>query len=374
VRPFPPRRALWRLALPALALLALAPAAVAAPPSADELRDADARLEVRERALAGRLTRLHADLVDGRARLDEARRRNRLAQRGLVRRLTAIYVRPEPAAPLLEMILGASLGEAQEQAELLESIGRRDRDLVARSRRAAAELRAAEEILARRRVELTAVRRSLGVDRALVRSRLAAAIQRERAAAEERAAAAGGTFTVTGPTGLPVAFGEPVAPSQGRGLPGEFLHGRRLPGSAPRDAATGRPIDVRPAPAGPQATRAYPGIGVVGPATGLPIEGNLPTFTAVAGWYGPDARGVRTASGEAYDPAAFSAASRTLGFGTLLRVGYGGRVVTVKVNDRGPYVRGRDLDLSEAAAAVLGLPGVGTVTVQILPDPGARTA
>jgi hypothetical protein len=373
VRPFP-RRALSRLALPALALLALAPAAAAAPPSADELRDADARLEQREQALAGRLSRLQADLVDGRVRLDEARRRNRLAQEGLARRLTAIYVRPEPA-PLLEMILGGSLGDAQEQAELLETIGRRDRDLVARSRQAAAGLRAAEEVLARRRVELTAVRRSLGVDRALVRSRLAAAVQRERAAAEDSAPTAGGALTVTSPNGLPVAIGDsPDASSQGRGLPAEFLRGKRLPGSAPRDAATGSPIDVRPAPAGPQPTRAYPGIGVVGPATGLPVQGNLPTFTAVAGWYGPDARNVRTASGEPYDPTAFSAASRTLRFGTLLRVGYGNRVVTVRVNDRGPYVRGRDLDLSEAAAAVLGLPGVGTVTVQILPEAGGRTS
>ncbi len=46
---------------------------------------------------------------------------------------------------------------------------------------------------------------------------------------------------------------------------------------------------------------------------------------------------------------------------------YGGRVVTVRVNDRGPYVRGRDLELSQAAAAALGLPGVGQVTAQILP-------
>jgi rare lipoprotein A (peptidoglycan hydrolase) len=46
--------------------------------------------------------------------------------------------------------------------------------------------------------------------------------------------------------------------------------------------------------------------------------------------------------------------------------------VTVKVNDRGPYVKGRDLMLSQAAAAALGLPGSGTVTVQILPSYVAR--
>jgi rare lipoprotein A (peptidoglycan hydrolase) len=46
--------------------------------------------------------------------------------------------------------------------------------------------------------------------------------------------------------------------------------------------------------------------------------------------------------------------------------------VTVKVNDRGPYVKGRDLMLSQAAAAALGIPGTGRVTVQILPGYGAR--
>ncbi len=51
----------------------------------------------------------------------------------------------------------------------------------------------------------------------------------------------------------------------------------------------------------------------------------------------------------------------------MLRVAYGGRVVTVRVNDRGPYVRGRDLNLSQAAAAALALPGIGRVTVQVLP-------
>ena len=119
-------------------------------------------------------------------------------------------------------------------------------------------------------------------------------------------------------------------------------------------------------------TRALPGLGVVGPATGAPITDKLPTFTAVAGWYGPGYTDDRLAGGEAYDPTAFSAAHRTLRLGTMLRVAYGGKAVTVKVNDRGPYVKGRDLMLSQAAAAALGIPGIGTVTVQILPGYGAR--
>ena len=62
-------------------------------------------------------------------------------------------------------------------------------------------------------------------------------------------------------------------------------------------------------------TRALPGLGVVGPATGAPITDKLPTFTAVAGWYGPGYTDDRLAGGEAYDPTAFSAAHRTLGSG-----------------------------------------------------------
>ena len=83
----------------------------------------------------------------------------------------------------------------------------------------------------------------------------------------------------------------------------------------------------------------------------------------VAGWYS----GRRTtASGEPYDAHAMAAASRTLPFGTLLRLGYAGRSVLVRVNDRGPYVTGRDLDLTPAAATALGMAAPGRVTVQIL--------
>jgi rare lipoprotein A len=188
-------------------------------------------------------------------------------------------------------------------------------------------------------------------------------------------APAGGLDTTLGPAGLPIAA--PATPSPdvaagddpARGLPADLLAGG-LPGKAPVDAATGQPIDSRPAPGGPDVTRAEPGLGLLGPSNGAPLPSTLPTFSAIAGWYGPEADGRRTASGELYDPAAYSAASRTLRFGTLLRIGYAGRVVTVRVNDRGPYVKSRDLDLSRAAAAALGLPGPSVVTAQVLPLSG----
>ncbi len=111
----------------------------------------------------------------------------------------------------------------------------------------------------------------------------------------------------------------------------------------------------------------------MGPAAGpSPVLTTLPTFTAVASWYGPGYTNPHLASGEPYDPNAYSAASRTLRLGTMLRVAYGGRAVTVRINDRGPYVHGRDLNLSQAAAAALRLPGIGTVTAQILPGYGSE--
>ena len=83
----------------------------------------------------------------------------------------------------------------------------------------------------------------------------------------------------------------------------------------------------------------------------------------VASWYGPGFHGRATASGARFDQHAMTAAHRTLPFGTRLKVTYRGRAVTVTVNDRGPYIRGRVLDLSKGAASRLGLipAGVGEV-------------
>jgi rare lipoprotein A len=81
--------------------------------------------------------------------------------------------------------------------------------------------------------------------------------------------------------------------------------------------------------------------------------------TGLASWYGGGFRGSLTASGEVFDPNDFTAAHRTLPFGTQLTVSYKGRSVQVTVNDRGPYTGGRDLDLSRAAAEYLGLTRAG---------------
>ena len=87
----------------------------------------------------------------------------------------------------------------------------------------------------------------------------------------------------------------------------------------------------------------------------------------VASYYGASFRGRRTASGEPFDPDALTAAHRTLPFGTCLRVESArtGRSVEVRVNDRGPFVEGRILDLSERAAREIGLAAQGVAHVRL---------
>jgi len=79
------------------------------------------------------------------------------------------------------------------------------------------------------------------------------------------------------------------------------------------------------------------------------------------------ASGTLTASGERFDKDGFTAASRTLPFGARLRVTNPatGRTVVVRINDRGPFVRGRGLDLAKGAADALGMTASGTATLKI---------
>jgi rare lipoprotein A len=87
----------------------------------------------------------------------------------------------------------------------------------------------------------------------------------------------------------------------------------------------------------------------------------------VASYYGDDYRGRKTASGEIFNPDDFTAAHRTLNFGTVVQVRNlrNNRTVLVEITDRGPFVKGRIIDLSEAAAKRLGMIGPGTTPVEI---------
>jgi rare lipoprotein A len=89
------------------------------------------------------------------------------------------------------------------------------------------------------------------------------------------------------------------------------------------------------------------------------VDDRAEATTGLASWYGPGFAGQPTASGDVFDPSAFTAAHKTLPFGTQLTVSYRGRTAQVTVNDRGPYAGGRDLDLSQGAAEYLGLTRAG---------------
>ncbi len=86
-----------------------------------------------------------------------------------------------------------------------------------------------------------------------------------------------------------------------------------------------------------------------------------------ASWYGPGFHGNRTSSGEIYDQYDLTAAHQTLPLGTRVAVTNltNGKEVEVRINDRGPFVKGRSIDLSYAAARSLGAIGPGTVPVRI---------
>ena len=88
--------------------------------------------------------------------------------------------------------------------------------------------------------------------------------------------------------------------------------------------------------------------------------------TMLASYYGRSLEGRPTASGEPFDADAHTAAHKSLPLGTRLRVNHGGESVRVTVNDRGPYVAGRDIDLSLAAAREIGLTYPGTAPVQVV--------
>ena len=90
--------------------------------------------------------------------------------------------------------------------------------------------------------------------------------------------------------------------------------------------------------------------------------------TGIASWYGGRFHGRKTASGEAFDMNALTAAHRKLPFGSWVRVRnlVNGRSVDVRINDRGPYIKQRVIDLSRAAAQALGVGGTRQVEITLL--------
>ena len=155
--------------------------------------------------------------------------------------------------------------------------------------------------------------------------------------------------------------------------------------TAPQRPAAATPVEApRTTATAPTLTQPLPAtVSLADPPTNAPTDeraNDEPRSALLAGepareferggasWYGPGFHGRRTASGERYDMNAFTAAHRTLPFGTWVRVQslVNGRQVDVRITDRGPFIRSRVIDVSRGAAEALGMLGLGFKQVVLL--------
>jgi rare lipoprotein A len=99
--------------------------------------------------------------------------------------------------------------------------------------------------------------------------------------------------------------------------------------------------------------------------TSQSVLANVPHQTGFASWYGPGFHGRRTASGERFNQHALTAAHKTLPLGSKVKVTNlkTKKTVIVTINDRGPYARGRIIDLSKGSAQALGIKGTERVSI-----------
>jgi rare lipoprotein A (peptidoglycan hydrolase) len=126
---------------------------------------------------------------------------------------------------------------------------------------------------------------------------------------------------------------------------------RAEPSPSPTPEST---VERAPAPT------AAPAIATL-PSLPQPPTGGL----VIASWYGPGFYGNRTACGQIYTPEIIGVAHRTLRCGTMVVLEYRGRTMTVPVIDRGPYIAGRALDLSNATRLAMGCPDLCTLSMRI---------
>ena len=138
-----------------------------------------------------------------------------------------------------------------------------------------------------------------------------------------------------------------------------------LAGCAHRRPVANPPASVPPAEQPPAAPPQQPGQApTIGPSPAPPIAY---TEQGVASWYGVPFNGRRTSDGEIYNMFQYTAAHRTLPFGAVVRVTNlnNDRHVDVRINDRGPFVSNRVIDLSYSAAVAIGMIGTGTAPVRL---------
>lgn len=334
-----------RRALAALVALAAVLGSVAGMPSAaradEDPRAGRAELLLRGADLTDRLEAAQSAVVG--AQMQQRRADGALARMRERMRTRAVraYVRGPDTAVLVPDAPRAYLEVAAAKERQLVD-GYRDASVGAaaeqeRAESARSELRGARAELARVQAQLEAVIAAEDLRRA----------EDQRQADEARMEAMGGRLALSaGPDGSPSPGGYAPSPLD----PGALVPRHR--------AATQRQLDLmRRIPFGPL-------------TAGAPLPAGLrPTGQRVAGeasWYGPGFNGRPTASGAVYDQEAWTVASKELPLGTILLVSRGDRRVLLLVNDRGPYVGNRVLDLSAAAARAVGLSGVGSVVADVV--------
>lgn len=158
-------------------------------------------------------------------------------------------------------------------------------------------------------------------------------------------------------------------------LAGGLAQAQPEPATAEREAVTTEPV-VDAGAAAAAAAAAASGIAAAAAAVAEAIanvtepvaEAGPPLETGIASWYGKPFHGRKTASGERFDMDALTAAHPKLPFGSWVRVKnlINGRSVDVRINDRGPHIKRRIIDLSRAAARALGVSGIDKVEISLL--------
>jgi rare lipoprotein A (peptidoglycan hydrolase) len=310
---------------------------------------------VRIADLTDRLETTQADVVG--AQFEQLRlQQEAMSVRGRVQaRAVAAYIRSfarpdEMAAPRV----------------YLQVTARKERDLMAHFRTARAAVAARRDQAETALDSLRTVERELATARAQLDSVIAAddarllALHRaaEQQAAERQAAEARRRAQAAAASAAAAAMAKARgAAGGGRGVGGGGGGGSPDGGLLPRHKeATERQAALM---------AAYP-FGVL-PSGPLPssLRPTGQTFSGLASWYGGEFNGRPTASGAIYDETLWTAASRTLPLGTMIVVSRGRVRVLLLVNDRGPYVDGRILDLSAAAAQALGV-GVAEVSAEVV--------
>lgn len=330
-----------------------APAAAAAPVDPRMRRMA---LLLEAAGLADQLETAQADVVAAQLRRSRAAGELTALRSRMTARAVAAYMRGT----------GASVTALVAPRAYLEVVAGKERELVAGYRSAVAGAAARQRKAETARGDVRATQSRLAAVQAALDTSIAAddarradearqADEARRAALARQAAAAA---AARGRASASITAGATGSLSPGGYAPSPLDPGALLPR---HKAATEKQLALMSRiPFGPvPATGSLPG-GLAG--SGQRIEGN-------ASWYGPGFNGRPTASGAIYDQEAWTVASRDLPLGTLLHVTAGNRRVLLLVNDRGPYVDGRVLDLSAAAARALGVGGVGFVTAEVVARP-----